>query len=326
MRFINFFLLHLFYFLNIILFINCSSIIEKSNIKISIILPIYNVQDYLAECLDSIINQTYKNLEIICVNDGSTDDSLMVLKEYEKKDKRIKVFSHSNKGVSATKNVGLKIATGDYITFIDPDDFIDINVYEKCIESIIKYNADIVVYQIHFEYSDKQKIFESKIYINDSISAIKENLIFPSCCNKVFKRKVIENIYFFDDMKYAEDLLFRDMVLPKASIIVLVPNISYHYRNIRIGSIENSLKKKARINSFIKGVNYLFNYYKSNNYYKFMDYIFEKWMINIFNYAKSLKRKDCKYIYSLQVLDFFDLKLKRFIKNTRKRKKVQNSQ
>ena len=158
-RFSIYFLLHLINFFNAILFIKCSAIIVNSSIKISIIIPIYNVEDYLVECLESIINQTYKNLEIICVNDGSTDKSLMVIKEYEKKDKRIKVISHSNKGVSAPKNAGMKIATGDYITFVDPDDLIDLNVYEKCIESIIKYNKpDIVVYQIHFEYLKNKEL------------------------------------------------------------------------------------------------------------------------------------------------------------------------
>ena len=122
-RFTNYFLLYLLYFFHVILFINCNSLIENSNITISIIIPIYNVEKYLSECLESIINQSYKNLEIICVNDGSTDKSLIIIKEYEKKDKRIKVISHNNKGISATKNEGLKIATGDYITFIAPDDF-----------------------------------------------------------------------------------------------------------------------------------------------------------------------------------------------------------
>ena len=153
------FILNLFYFFNIILFINSSSSIKNSNIKISVIVPVYNVENYLSQCLKSIINQTYKNLEIICVNDGSTDKSLMILKEYEKKDKRIKVINQNNKGLAATKNVGMKIATGDYITFVDSDDYIDLNVYEKCIESIIKYNKpDIVVYQIHFEYLKNKEL------------------------------------------------------------------------------------------------------------------------------------------------------------------------
>ena len=133
----------------------------------------------------------------------------------------------------------MKIATGDYITFIAPDDFLDLNVYEKCIEAIIEYKPDIVVYQIHFEFSKNQRLIKSKIYINDSISVINNINIYPSCCNEVFKKQLLKNIYFSDDMKYAEDALFRDMTFPKASIIVLIPKISYHYRN---SSIENSLK------------------------------------------------------------------------------------
>ena len=309
----NFFLLQLIYFFNVSLFINSFSVVQNSNIKISIIVPVYNVENYLHQSLESIINQSYKNIEIICINDGSTDNSLMILKEYEKKDKRIKVISQNNKGLAATKNVGMKVATGDYITFVDSDDFIDLNVYEKCIESIIKYKPDIVIYQILFENSKDQRIIESKIYINDSLSAINNFKVFPSSCNKVFKKTLLENVYFIEDIKYAEDLLFRDMIFPKAKIIVLVPKISYHYRNIRIGSLENTLKTKTKINALLKGAKYLFNYYKQNKYYEFMEYIFEKWIRNIYNSIKSLKKTDSKYIYSIQVLDFFDLSLKNYI-------------
>ena len=318
------FILNLFYFFNIILFINSSSSIKNSNIKISVIVPVYNVENYLSQCLKSIINQTYKNLEIICVNDGSTDKSLMILKEYEKKDKRIKVISQNNKGLAGTKNVGMKIATGDYITFVDSDDYIDLNVYEKCIESIIKYKPDIVVYQIHFEKSKKQRIIKGKIYINDSLSAIKNNKVFPSSCNKVFKKKLLENEYFMEDIKYAEDLLFRDMIFPKASIIVLVPKISYHYRNIRIGSLENSLKIKTKLEAFLKGIEYLFQYYKKNKYFKFMRFIFEHWIVKICGFIKKLTKKNCKYIYSRQVLNFFDLHLKNYMKGVSLPKKKKN--
>ena len=313
LRFANYFLLYLLYFFNFILFISSSSPIQNSNIKISVIVPVYNVEDYLRQSLESIINQTYKNLEIICVNDGSTDKSLMILKEYEKKDKRIKVINQNNKGLAGTKNVGMKVATGDYITFVDSDDFLDINVYEKCIESIIKYKPDIVIYQIHFEYSKNQRIIESKIFINDSISAINQYSIFPSSCNKVFRKGLLENIYFLEKIKYAEDLLFRDMIFPKASIIILVPKISYHYRNIRIGSLENTVTLKVKITSFIDGINYLFNYYQKNNYYKFMIYILTIWIRNIWSYVKSLNKSDNKYLFSIQVLDFYDFKLKNYI-------------
>ena len=103
-RFTNYFLLHLIYFFKVILLINSTSIIDNSEIKISVIIPVYNVQDYLREFLKSIINQTYKNLEIICINDGSTNNSLMILKEYKKKDKRIKIINQNNKGEQKYRN------------------------------------------------------------------------------------------------------------------------------------------------------------------------------------------------------------------------------
>ena len=114
-------------------------------------------------------------------------------------------------------------------------------------------------------------------------------------------------------MKYAEDLLFRDMVFPKASIIILIPNITYHYRNIRIGSIENTLKQIEKLNSYIKGINYLFNYYEKNNYYEFMKSIPTNWIRNYYNTMRKLDKSYNKYIYSIQVLDFFDFKLKNYI-------------
>ena len=127
--------------------------------------------------------------------------------------------------MSPTKNLGLKITTGDYITFVDPDDFIDLNVYEKCIESIIKYKPDIVIYQIHYEKSKKKKIIKSKIYINDSLSAIKDSNIFLSSCNKVFNKKLLENIYFLEKITYAEDLLLRHMIFIVINIITYFTEI-----------------------------------------------------------------------------------------------------
>lgn len=98
--------------------------------KISIIIPIYNVEQYLPQCLDSIINQTYKNLEIILINDGSTDNSGKICDNYAKVDNRIHVFHKKNEGVSSARNLGLEKCTGDFIGFVDPDDFIELNMYE----------------------------------------------------------------------------------------------------------------------------------------------------------------------------------------------------
>ena len=116
----------------------------SDNELISIVVPVYNVEKYLKRCLDSLVNQTYKNIEIILVNDGSTDSSLEICKGYAKKDSRVKIISKKNEGLGYTRNEGINIAKGIYIAFIDSDDYVDENFYEKLYVSAKKYNSDMV--------------------------------------------------------------------------------------------------------------------------------------------------------------------------------------
>ena len=111
--------------------------------KVSVIIPIYNQEKYLRECLETVLLQNLQEIEVICVNDGSTDESLSILKEYAKRDDRIVVVSQENKGVSAARNVGIEIAKGEYISFIDSDDWVAPNFIEKLYETAVKNNADI---------------------------------------------------------------------------------------------------------------------------------------------------------------------------------------
>ena len=115
-----------------------------SNIKVSIIIPIYNVEQYLRECLDSVINQTLKNIEIICVNDGSKDNSLEILQEYEKKDKRIIIIDKKNSGYGHSMNVGINKATGEYIGIVEPDDYVKTNMFEKLYNKANELNLDFI--------------------------------------------------------------------------------------------------------------------------------------------------------------------------------------
>ena len=104
-----------------------------NKLKVSVVIPIWNTEKYLRKCLASVVNQTYKNLEIICINDGSPDNSLAILEEYAKKDSRIIIINQGNAGVSTARNRGLDIATGEYISFVDPDDWIESNTYESTV-------------------------------------------------------------------------------------------------------------------------------------------------------------------------------------------------
>jgi len=132
----------------------------KQIIKVSVIIPVYNVERYLRDCLDSVINQTLKEIEIICINDGSTDGSFEILKEYEKKDARIKIFSQENKGLSATRNVGIKFCQGEYINFLDSDDMLELNALELLYNKAFKDNLDIL-------YFDAKTLFESNALLNE---------------------------------------------------------------------------------------------------------------------------------------------------------------
>lgn len=128
-------------------------------IKISVIIPIYNVEQYLSQCLDSIINQTYTNLEIILINDGSTDNSEKICNQYKLLDPRIIVIHKTNGGLSDARNTGIKIATGDYISFVDADDFIDKNMYTILFQKINTTNADIIWYN-HYNYQSSNEILK----------------------------------------------------------------------------------------------------------------------------------------------------------------------
>ena len=182
---------------------------KENKIEISIIVPIYNSEKYLKKCIDSLINQTMKNIEIILINDGSTDNSEKIIKEY--KDERIKYFKNKNQGIGKTRNFGIKKSSGKYLMFIDSDDYISNNCCEMFYNNIIKNKTDMVVSNF---YKDRQGIIE-KIKLEDFLpSSIKENkdlllIINPGPCNKLFRKSIIidNNIYFEEEHKY-EDMPF----------------------------------------------------------------------------------------------------------------------
>lgn len=182
--------------------------------EISVIIPVYNVEKYIKECLDSLIRQTFANIEIICVNDGSTDNSLLTLEEYAQKDSRIKVISQENLGVSEARNAGIKIAQGKYLSFIDPDDYVEDNMLHELYNRAEEENADIVECNL-FEHRDtkidSKKIRRLKIKCN-LITKLRILLGKPYNCqdiksdffniraysvNKLYKSELIKNKIWF---------------------------------------------------------------------------------------------------------------------------------
>lgn len=206
---------------------------------ISVVVPIYNVEKYLNKCVDSIINQSYKNLEIILVDDGSTDNSSKICDEYLKKDNRIKVIHKKNGGLSDARNTGLDSAKGNYISFIDSDDYISSDYYEKMINKIIKDKSDLCITDIKTVYENDNYEFVNKAYNGEatSIGFINTGLA-ASACNKLFKRELF-NKYKFEKGKINEDIAVIIPILANVKKISYVEKTYYYYVQ-RGNSIQNS--------------------------------------------------------------------------------------
>ncbi len=213
---------------------------------ISIVIPVYNTSIYLEKCINTVINQTYSNLEIIIVDDGSTDNSAKICEEFSCKDNRIKVIHQKNSGLSAARNTGIKNATGDYILFIDSDDYIDLYYVEKLEKSITKELADIAVCGIIYfeEESVPLSIQEAKkttvLNNNEQMRAFltQEQYIPVSTWTKMYKRSLF-NTLRFPVGKYHEDIFTTYKLLDLSQRTVVIPEALYWYRQ-RPNSIMNS--------------------------------------------------------------------------------------
>lgn len=196
--------------------------------KISVIITVYNVEKYLSRCLDSVVNQTFKDLEIICVNDGSTDNSAEILDRYASKDKRIIIINQKNGGLSAARNTGLRHASGQYIGFVDSDDWIDIDYYECLIGLAEKNNADIVM--AGMRVVDQDNIYDNttpNMVTNNFVKKIK-NLPNGGINDKLLKSELFQGLEF-PVGRYYEDNVVLLKVMYYSKIVVFTNSVSYYY-------------------------------------------------------------------------------------------------
>lgn len=217
---------------------------------ISVIIPVYNVEKYLDRCMQSVLKQTYRNLEIILVDDGSTDASGKICDEYREKDDRIKVIHKENGGASSARNVGLKIATGNFIGFVDSDDLIVGDMYEYLSDLLHQTNADLVscccTTKIkELDYKNKNEVLREYIgrEIMELFYRIKGGGSFISPCRKLYKREILENLYFLEG-KINEDVLFAYEVCKRAKKIVESNQNKYYYFKNDAGVTRSKLCKK----------------------------------------------------------------------------------
>lgn len=222
---------------------------KKKN-KVSVIVPVYNVEKYLDRCLDSLVNQTYDNIEIIVVNDCSLDNSEKIIKKYMRKYKNIVYLKNiKNSGLSFSRNVGLDKATGDYIGFIDSDDYVLYNYYESLISTIIKENADVAVCDINvvseFDNTSSRCICGTKD--NNKIDFVNNGLA-ASACNKLFKKDSIEK-YKFEVGKVNEDISVVIPIMVNAFKVSYNAEVFYNYVQ-RKNSIQNSIISEKKFDIF----------------------------------------------------------------------------
>ncbi len=265
--------------------------------KVSVIVPVYNVEKYLKKCLDSLVNQTLKEIEIIVVNDGSPDNSQKIIDEYSKKYNTIHSYSKANGGLSDARNFGIKYASGEYIAFVDSDDYVALDMYEKMYNKAKTENYDMVVCDLNYIYEETGNIVRAYSNIKSDTTDIKNAMIniYPAAWNKIFKRSLFndKNIRFKKDVWF-EDVEFIYKILPKIKSIGVVHEPLNQYLQ-RKGSITSTIDK--RLYHYIDNWNGLVKYYKDNNlyelYYNELEYSYVRYIYATFiKQASKYKKED----------------------------------
>jgi glycosyltransferase involved in cell wall biosynthesis len=293
---------------------------KESVIKISVIVPVYNTSKYLEKCIESILNQSLKEIEVICINDGSIDNSLEILEKFSKQDRRVKVINQINKGLTATRNIGLRLAKGKYIINIDSDDWIEKDYFENIYKKAKENNLDMVISDILFDFKDKIILKKDLEISDEKIITGKEymKVFFKNgglgySWNKLIKREIYSknNIYFNEAIFAIEDVEFITRLSYFLKKIGKINKAFYHYRQ----GENNGSKKIILKNIDDKIVAY-------NSMLKFYTLKMEDNIIK-----KIKKEKDIQLIYEIVKLDYrhlqnYELREKRVLEEVKKDKKI----
>lgn len=215
---------------------------------ISVIVPVYNAEKYLRKCIESILNQTYTHLELLLINDGSTDGSGPICDEYATKDLRVKVYHKPNEGVACTRNLGLDLAHGEWITFVDADDWIETDVYERVISTLQQDEADICCYDFKIIYPNRRGYLYTPNVCDNKSDYINKWLRFAltSLCTMVVKKELFEKHHLRCPLQnYCEDFYLTVKLLFYASKITKIDYCAYNYNRINDNSLVNNINEKA---------------------------------------------------------------------------------
>lgn len=252
--------------------------------KVSVIVPVYNVEAYLEKCLDSLANQTLKDIEVIVVNDESPDNSQKIIDKYTQKYPHIHGYTKKNGGVSDARNFGIERASGDYIAFVDGDDYVSYNMYELMYNKAISGNFDVVVCNLNYVYDENTKI-EVSSKIEKDTTNIKKTYVnmYPCVWNKIYKKKLFSNDIRFKKGVWFEDVDFLYKLFPYVKSIGVVNKALNQYVQ-RPGSITKTFDK--RLYNYIDNFNELIDFYKERNLYqdyqKELEYCYVRYLLATF--------------------------------------------
>lgn len=229
---------------------------------ISVIVPVYNVQAYLEACVNSLLSQSYKNIEIILINDGSADNSGALCDQLAQKDDRIRAIHQKNQGVSATRNNGIRCANGEYLVFVDSDDTVDAQYVQVLFQEMAENNVDLAIcgYCLYYPNMKKDVCTEKDIYVDNIlrsesvIAQIYRGKLLNSPCNKIYKKQLISQ-YFDSSLTMGEDLVFNLMYLKNVKTMKITSKVLYHYiihANSAVTSFKpNRMDNVVRVNKHL---------------------------------------------------------------------------
>lgn len=247
--------------------------------KVSVIVPVYNVEKYISKCLDTLVNQTLDDIEIIIVNDGSKDKSKEIIKKYEiKNSQKIKYYEKENGGLSDARNYGMKYANGEYIAFLDSDDYVELDMYEKMYEIAKKENSDMVECNFIWEYPNKTRDDIGEIYNNKKEMIEKIRVV---AWNKLIKKEIVEKskVSFPVGFRY-EDVEFTYKLIPYLNKVSFIKKPLVHYIQ-RENSISNMQNEKTK--EIFEVLDNVLRFYKENNFYEEykneLEYVYTRYLL-----------------------------------------------
>lgn len=290
-------------------------------ILVTVIVPCYNVEKYIEKGLNSLINQTLKDIEIIVINDGSNDNTLKILNDFKKNDKRIRIIDKKNEGVSAARNIGLKEAKGKYICFMDSDDWLEKDFLEKMYNKISENDYDMVACDTYAIYPNKKKYIKSNINDNQDEKKLMIDA-YTVIWNKIYKKEIIKDIYFDNSISFCEDVLFLYEVYLKVKRVGSIHEPLYNYlqREKSLTYTYNEI-----IYDLIKSIDKVVDYYEINNYldkyyqeieYSYVRYLFATFIKRLSKTKNKIEFKiGCNFVKNKVKEKFPYYKKNKYLKN-----------